>query len=418
MDANFAAQTAFLAELVRFPSTRGNEGPLQDWLAGQMTRRGFEVDRFTIADVPLSAHAKASPMTTDPARSLQVVGAHRAVRPKGRSLILQGHVDVVPEGPASMWTDPPFSATVRDGRMYGRGAWDMKSGVSAMLFALDALAAAGLEPASDVIVQTVTEEESTGNGALATLLRGYRADAVLIPDSTGGVLTRAHTGTMWFRLRVEGVPVHVAVAQAGSNAILSAYHLIQALIRHTAALNAAAKGHPWYDGVADPIKFNPGIIRGGDWASSTPSWCEVDCRLGLMPGTEVAAAQAAVERAVAEAARSAPFLANNPPTVTWNGFLADGFVLEPGSDAEAVLATAHQAVFGEALETRASTAVNDTRFYGLYYGIPALCYGAKGFGAHAFDEHVDLASLKGLTLTIALFVAEWCGVSEARSRAS
>ena len=113
-----------------------------------------------------------------------------------------------------------------------------------------------------------------------------------------------------------------------------------------------------------------------------------------MPGTDVAAAQAAIERAVAEAARSEPFLANNPPTVTWTGFLADGYVLEPGSDAEAVLARAHQAVSGEALEMRASTGVNDTRFYGLYYDIPALCYGAKGFGAHAFDEHVDLASLK------------------------
>ena len=264
---------------MRFPSTRGNEAPLQDWMAGQLTRRGLDVDRFSIADVPLHAHAKASPMVgVDPARSRQVVGTHRATQRQGRSLILQGHIDVVPEGPAAMWTHPPYSATVRDGRMYGRGAWDMKSGVAAMVFALDALTTAGLEPAADVIVQTVTEEESTGNGALATLLRGYRADAALIPESTGGVLTRAHTGTIWFRLRVEGVPVHVAVAQTGSNAILSAYHLIEALTRHTAALNAAAKGHPWYNGVTDPIKFNPGIIRGGDWASSTPAWCEVDCR--------------------------------------------------------------------------------------------------------------------------------------------
>jgi acetylornithine deacetylase len=409
--ANFAAQTDFLAELVRFPSTRGNEAPLQDWFAREMAGRGLAVDRFTLADVPLQSHPKASPMLdAEPARSVQVVAAHRAASPQGRSLILQSHIDVVPAGPLGMWTHPPFAAVIRDGHMYGRGAWDMKSGVSAMVFALDALRSAGLEPASDVYVQTVTEEESTGNGALATLLRGYRADAVLIPESVGGMLVRAHTGTLWFRVRVEGVPVHVAVAQTGSNAILSAFGLITALQRHTAALNQAASSHPWYADVVDPIKFNPGIIRGGDWASSTPSWCEVDCRIGLMPGTDVQDARRGVERAVAEAARTDPFLANAPPSVTWNGFLADGYVLEPGTPAEAALRAAHHAVFAEDLPAKSTTAVNDTRFYGLYYGIPALCYGASGLGAHGFDERVDLAHLEQVTLAMALFIADWCGV--------
>ena len=158
-----------------------------------------------------------------------------------------------------------------------------------------------------------------------------------------------------------------------------------------------------------PLKFNPGIIRGGDWASSTPAWCEVDCRIGLLPGTDVAEARAAVERCVAEAAKGDNFLANNPPSVTWHGFLADGYVLEPGTEAEAVLAAAHAQVFGEQMPARITTAVNDTRFYGLYFGIPGLCYGPKGEGAHAFDERTDLAHLKQTTLAIAAFIADWCG---------
>jgi acetylornithine deacetylase len=412
--ANFAAETEFLAELVRFPSTRGNEAPLQDWMARQLAARGYQVDRFTLADVPLEAHPKASPMVeADPARSVQVVATRRAANPTGRSLILQGHIDVVPEGPKEMWTHPPYAAVIRDGWMYGRGAHDMKSGVAAMVWALDALKTAGLEPAADIHLQTVTEEESTGNGALATLLRGYRAEAALIPEPTGGTITRAHTGTLWFRIAVRGVPVHVAVAQSGSNAILSAYHLIQALQEHTRRINAAAKDHPWYQGIEAPLKFNPGIIRGGDWASSTPAWCEVDCRIGLLPGTEVAEAQAAVERVVADAAKGDDFLANNPPSVSWHGFLADGYVLEPGSEAEAVLARAHEAVWGEAMPARITTAVNDTRFYGLYFGMPGLCYGPRGEGAHAFDERTELAHLQKTTLAIAAFVAEWCGVRPA-----
>ncbi len=410
VDANFERETAFLADLVRFPSTRGNEAPLQDWMARQLAARGYAVDRFTLADVPLAGHPKASPMVeADPARSVQVVATHRAEKPTGRSLILQGHIDVVPEGPAEMWTYPPYSATIRDGWMYGRGAHDMKSGVAAMVFAMDALKAAGLEPAADVHLQTVTEEESTGNGALSTLLRGYRAEAALVPEPTGGTITRAHTGTLWFRIKVRGIPVHVAVAQSGSNAILSAYHLIQALQAHTATLNEAARHHEWYNGIESPLKFNPGIIRGGDWASSTPAWCEVDCRIGLLPDADVAEVQRGVELCIAEAARGDNFLANNPPSVEWHGFLADGYVLQPGSEAEAVLAAAHAQVFGAEMPARITTAVNDTRFYGLYFGIPGLCYGPKGEGAHAFDERTDLDHLKQTTLAIAAFIADWCG---------
>src|SRR4051794_28505115 len=301
VEANFAAEVGFLAELVRFPSTRGNEAPLQDWMARQLAARGYGVDRYTLAEVPLAAHPKASPMVdVGPSNSVQVVATHRAQNPTGRSLILQGHIDVVPEGPLEMWTYPPYSATIKDGWMHGRGAHDMKSGVAAMVWAMDALKTAGLAPAADVHLQTVTEEESTGNGALSTLVRGYRADAALIPEPTGGTITRAHTGTLWFRLKVRGVPVHVAVAQSGSNAIMSAYHLILALQGLVAAQNAAARGDAWYAGIENPLKFNPGIIRGGDWASSTPAWCEVDCRIGLLPGTEVAEAKAAVERCVDE----------------------------------------------------------------------------------------------------------------------
>ncbi|MBR0673098.1 ArgE/DapE family deacylase [Neoroseomonas soli] len=412
VDAVFDRQVAFLQDLVRFPSRRGEEAPLQDWVAREFARRGYAVDRFTLADVGLGGHEKSAPMVdVDAAGSVQVVAAHRPKNPTGRSLILQGHIDVVPEGPEDMWTHPPYAGVVRDGWLYGRGANDMKAGVSCMVFAMDALREAGLEPAADVYLQTVTEEESTGNGALSTLLRGYRADAALIPEPTGHALTRTHTGTLWFRLRVRGVPVHVARAQEGTNAIMSAIHLIQALTEHTRQLNAAAASDPWYAAIPSPIKFNPGIIRGGDWASSTPAWCEVDCRIGLLPSMEVKDAMAGVERAVKDAAKGDNFMANNPPEIVWHGFQADGFVLEPGSEAEAVLAATHQEVHGAPMEERRSTAVNDTRYYGRYYGIPALCYGPKGEGNHGFDERTSIEDLRRCTLTLAKFIANWCGVN-------
>lgn len=411
IDETFAEQVAFLAHVVRFPSVRGKEAPLQDWLARQFRDRGYAVDRYTLADVPLASHPNASPVAdTDYTQAVQVVAAHRPKAPMGRSLILQGHVDVVPPGPAEMWTYPPFAAEIRGGWMYGRGAHDMKSGVVANIFALDAIRRIGLEPDADVYLQTVTEEECTGNGALSTLLRGYRADACLIPESTGHKLWRSHTGTLWFRLRVLGAPVHASVTQTGSNAIFSAFRLADALQDHTRELNKTAPSHPWYGNVPDPIKFNVGVIKGGDWTGSTPAWCEMDCRISILPGGTVTEARAGVERCIAEAAGRDPFLAQHPPEFTWHGHTSDAYVLEPGSDAEAVLAAAHQQVFGEKLEAVSSTAMADTRFYGRYYGIPALCYGNAGEGAHAFDERTNLEALRRTTLTIAAFVAEWCGL--------
>jgi acetylornithine deacetylase len=178
VDRNFDDQVAFLANMVQFRSLRGQEGPLQDWMAARLGERGYKVDQFSLADVDLMSHPKAAPMDgIDLAGSKQVVATYDHGG-KGRSLILQGHIDVVPEGPADLWGAPPYAAIVRDGWMIGRGAQDMKAGVAAMIYALDAIRSAGYAPQGRIHIETVTEEESTGNGALSTLMRGYRATPV------------------------------------------------------------------------------------------------------------------------------------------------------------------------------------------------------------------------------------------------
>ncbi len=408
IDANGARQTDFLARLVSFDTTRGKEAPCQDWIAGELAARGATIDRFTIAEVPIAGKPGASPVVdVDYDKAVQVVAAFRADAPTGRSLILQGHIDVVPTGPLEQWENPPFEPVIRDGFMYGRGSTDMKVGVASMIFALDALGSIGLEPAADVFVETVSEEECTGNGALATLERGYRADACLIPESMDNRLLRAELGSVWFRLRILGKPVHVLQAQAGASAILAAYDYIAALQGLTARINERAKTHPWFGTIENPVKFSCGKIRGGDWLGSVPAWCEIECRLSVLPGDSLESVRAAVLACVADCAASLG--AEAPPALTWIGFQADGHVFEPGSDAEAVLEEAHQAVFGTPLERFSMTATSDTRQYDLYYGIPTLCYGPRGAGAHSAAERTDLASMIETTKAIALFIATWCG---------
>lgn len=412
IEAGWQKQVEWLQKLVQFPSLRGQEADCQDWLCSEFAARDWSIDRYTLADVNLEQIKGYAPLIgVDPARSPQAVATiepHTGASTCGRSLILQGHVDVVPPGPEDMWHDPPFSGNVRDGWLLGRGAQDMKMGISALVFALDAIRSAGLKLTAPVYLQTVTEEESTGNGALSTLARGYKADACLIPEPTANTITRAQTGAIWFKLRVRGNPVHVARAHDGGNAIIASFSLFAALQALTASLNNEAKHDPYFCRTADPIKFNVGVIRGGDWASSTPAWCETDCRIGVLPGRRPDDVRQAIVDCLDVATRSGGYEAD-PPQIVWNGFQAEGAVLEPGSAAELVLAAAHRSVFQNPMAERLSSAVNDTRYYALYQHIPALCYGPSGKGMHGLDERANLANLKQTTLVIAAFIADWCG---------
>ncbi len=411
VDAGFERQIADTIAFAAIPSTRGQEGPCQDMMADLLRARGYAVDDWRIDQDDLRHLPGFGPVETDFSRARTVVGTYRPERAQGRSLILQGHCDVVPAGPLDMWKRPPFQPVVEDGWLYGRGVGDMKSGTIAALYALDALEAAGLAPQGRIHVQSVIEEESTGLGALSTLQRGYRAEACFIVEPTNGRLMRAQTGVIWFRLKVRGEPAHAAHAAAGFNAIKAAYHVIQALEGLEAEWNERAQDHPRFSALAHPLNLNIGIIRGGEWASSVPAWCDVDCRIGLLPGWSVAECQREIEACVTRAAAAHPFLSQRPPEVVWSGFLSPGYEVTGAGAAEAVLAEAHGAGWGGSLKDSLFTGLTDARFYGLDYGIPAFCYGATIENAHAFNERANVESLRKLTRTVALFVAGWCGVA-------
>lgn len=407
VDDGFDAQVAFLADLTRQPSLREQEAPAQDLMARAMRERGLSVDRWKVDVKDIENLPGFSPVTVSYDNAWNVVGTHRPAGTAGRSLILNGHIDVVPTGPLDMWTTPPFEPRVDGDWMYGRGAGDMKAGLAANLFAMDALTRLGLQPAGEVYLQSVVEEECTGNGALACLQRGYRGDAAIIPEPSGEGLTSAQVGVMWFQVKVRGKPAHVAVAGTGANAIEACWPLMQALHRLEHAWNE--RGHEAFAGHKHPINFVVSKIEGGDWTSSVPAWCTFDMRIGLFPGQKLADVRAEVEACIARAAEADPFLRGNPPQVSYHGFQAEGYALPKGTAAQAVLAQCHQAVVGKPLAEHSGTGTTDARFFGLYANIPSLVYGPRAENIHAFDERVSLESMRRVTQTIALFIAQWCG---------
>ncbi|WP_375464831.1 ArgE/DapE family deacylase [uncultured Methylobacterium sp.] len=405
----FADQVAHTQALVRFGSTRGAEHAIQDFVFRSFRARGYAMERFAMDHAQIAAHPGGSKIADGHSEAPIVVGIHRPRAETGRSLILQAHVDVVPAGPLDLWTHPPFDPVIAGDWLYGRGAADMKAGHAANLFAMDALRRIGLQPAATVTIQSVVEEESTGNGALMTHLRGYRADAVLIPEPEDEKLVRANTGVLWFTVEVRGTPVHVREMGAGANAIDATYRVIGALRDLEARWNADKAGRPHFEGEAHPINLNVGRIEGGDWASSVPAWCRIGCRIALYPGISAAEAAAEIEAAVAAFARNDPFLSNTPPRVAFDGFFAEGYVLEAGSEAEAVLGRAHARATGLELRSFMTAGYLDTRVHALYDRVPALCYGPISHNIHGFDERVSLSSIERITTAMALFIAEWCG---------
>lgn len=408
VDELFSSQLAATAELVASPSRREAEEPAQDLIEKWMTEQGLTVDRWNIASPELTAHPGYGPATVDYEKMTNVVGTLKPANERGRSLILNGHIDVVPEGPDEQWSRSPWDAEIKDGWMYGRGAGDMKAGLVANLYALRAITAAGLTLTGRVHVESVVEEECTGNGSLAALLRGYTADAVIISEPEEDSLVRANVGVLWFTVRVSGHPTHPREMTNGFNAIDAAYQVMSALRTLESAWNEQKSQHRYFEDLDHPINFNFGEIMGGDWPSSVPAWCELRVRVATYPGTTADAAWKELTTCVEQAAAAGGFSA----TLTPDGFYAEGYVLEPGSAAEELLAQTHRQVFGRELTSFTTPGYLDGRVFVNYAGIPTLVYGPVTENIHGFDERVSVESIRRCTKAIALFVAEWCGVEE------
>lgn len=407
----FETQIAFLQEIVRAPSLRGAEAGVQTIVADALNRRGYEVERFGIDPGAVGSHPAYSPATIDYEGTFNVSGRRKPDAPAGRSLILNAHVDVVPTADPDHWTYPPFAA-IRDGDwLYGRGAGDMKAGLTANLFALDAIEAAGFRLDGALEFQSVIDEEVTGNGTAAAIARGAAADAVLIPEPTDEDVIFANSGVIKFRISVQGVPAHPREPDSGLSAIEAAFLVIGGLKELETRWNAEKKDHAGFDRLSNPASLNIGTLTGGEWLASIPFSCVLEGRIGFYPGDAPADRMAELEKALLELAGRDPRLAKSKPRLEWVGTCQAGYRLEPGSDAETALGRAHQEVTGKGLDRSIMACYLDSALYMNHCGMPALTYGPLTRNIHGIDEAVNLPSLLRVTQTIALFTAEWCGIS-------
>ncbi len=400
--------------LVGFPSLLGDEGPAQDFMEGLFRGMGLQVDRFEVVDEELSKLPGYSPAVGHWYNHDNVVATHKPKNPTGSSLILNGHIDVVPVGAEELWSTPPFKPTVQGDRLYGRGSGDMKAGIAAYVSAFRALTSLGLQPAAPVFLQSVVEEECTGNGALACLHRGYAADAAVIPEPFQETIMSAQVGVMWLQIEVTGKPAHVLNDALGLNAIEAAFALWNGLKPLANEWNRPENRHPAFAGLDTPIKFNLGKIRGGEWASSVATRCVMDIRCGFYPDISTDEVRNDIERHLDRVAAAEPRLAGIEFKVRYSGFQSEGCVIDTDHPLVTVLSESHQTVAGSRPEYFVSAATTDVRTFQLYGSIPATCYGPEASNIHGIDESVSIKSMNRVSAVLALFIARWCGVEKIR----
>ncbi len=409
VDRGWDAEVEFLRGLVRRPSPLGEEASVQRFAAEQLREMDLDVDVWEIDPDEIAHRPGYSPVDWSYAGRPNVA-ARMPGAGGGRSLVLNGHVDVVPATPEHHWSHDPWGAEIADGRMWGRGAADMKAGVAAMIYAVRAIRDAGVGLRGDLSLETVIEEECTGNGALAARARGYRGDAAVIPEPFGHRVLEAQVGVMWVRVTVRGRGAHAERADQASNAVVKAARLVEAVQRLEAEVNAEARP-VWFAGTSHPLNYNVGIMRGGDWTSTVPEECVFEVRLSSYPGADLAEIERRFRDALLAAAREDDWLREHPPEIEFYAFRAEGCAVARDEPLLAVLGSAHRAVRDDELEPFSFTGTTDVRFFNLYEGTPATCYGPTGGNLHAPDEWVDLASVRDTTKVLALAAMEWCGVA-------
>ncbi|MFD5830777.1 M20/M25/M40 family metallo-hydrolase [Lentzea sp. NPDC060358] len=345
------------------------EREIADFCSGWFAARGFEVHR----------------LERRPGRPSVV--AVRQGSGGGKSLMLNGHVDTV--GLAGYDGDA-LRPEIRDGKMFGRGTFDMKGGVAAMMVA----AANATNLRGDVIVACVADEEH-GSSGTAEVLERFTADAAIVTEPSHLEVTLAHKGFVWFDVEVEGRAAHGSRPELGVDAIAKAGHFLVALERLGHDL-AAGPRHP----LLGTGTVHASLIGGGEEASTYPSRCRITLERRTVPGETPQHAEDELRAVLAHLGDTVP---DFRATLT-RGLARDPFEADPGAEVVRTLV----ANLGEPPVIRAEPFWTDCALLAAA-GIPCLLFGVDGAGAHAATEHVDLASLDRLTDVLTRTITDFCG---------
>lgn len=403
----------FLKDLIKADSTDiqhgfyGNEINAQRVVIDRLKAMGMEVDVFEPDDKELcQAFEEANP-GHDYRERPDVVGVLKGSG-GGKSLILNGHIDTMPFDHLDEWITHPLEPRVMEGKLYGRGSCDMKGGLAAAISALDVLNEAGVNLRGDVIVQSVVDEEGGGNGTMACVLRGYKADGAIIPEPTELNIMPAHMGWLFYKIEVRGKALHSSMKWKGVNAIEKMMVIMNALreLERKWCMEKRSSMLP-------PPTINFGVIEGGMAGSVVPDRCMLDFGLHYLPSdADEQGLGKRVEREVFDAidyaVKGDPWLSCNPPEINLYQ-QGSGYQLSEDNPLIHLIQKCHEDTTGDTAVIRGCEYGSDARILTNYAHTPTVIYGPGSIEqAHGINEFVSLDYYYKCIEVLAHAIYEWC----------
>lgn len=412
VDENREYAIEFLRQMIAIPSVTGDEAAVQKFVSQHMEKIGLDVDMWETDWEELKKHPGYRPVARGYENRPNIVATYKGTG-GGRSLLLNGHTDVIPVGDGSGWTDDPWAANIRDGRIYGRGSADMKSGVASHILAVEFLKQLGLRTKGDVYVNVVIDEEVSGHGTLDTVIRGYRADAGISGETSDLHVQPACIGRIWFEISVQGKPAGVQKRYEGISGIELGNKIVKA-VQELEDERVATVTHPLYPNALDSLPCLIGSFQAGSYPSAFPDSAVLKGSIGTVPGEDHEGVKQSLVDKIAQMAAKDPWMKDHPPVVRFVGYDAEASEIPGDHPIVETLGRVYQEYTGKAPVISGRQGAADTRFLNKYADTPTVIFGPGSTAVmHANDEYVSIDDFITAIKVMALTIHDWCGVEQA-----
>lgn len=411
IDRNKDNAIRFLQDMVKIPSVTGDEAAIQAFVSDYMNGIGLEVDMWDTDWEELKKHPGYRPVDRGYEGRPNIVATAKGTG-GGRSLLLNGHTDVIPVGNGEGWSDNPWSAKIENGRIYGRGSCDMKSGVASHILAVQYLKEAGVKLKGDVYINVVIDEEVSGHGTLDTVIRGYKADAGISGETSDLHVQPACIGRIWFQIDVEGKPAGIQQRYLGVSAIELGNKVVKA-VQELEDHRVATVKHPLYPSAIDSLPCIIGSFQAGNYPSAFPASAVLKGSIGTVPGEDHEGVKQSLVDKIAEMAAQDEWMKDHPPVVRFVGYDAQASEIPSDHAIVTLLSDTYRSITGKEPIISGRQGAADTRFLNEYANTPTVIFGPGSTAVmHANDEYVSIDDYMTAVKVMALTIMAWCGVEE------
>lgn len=413
VDASRDHAIKFLQDMVVIPSVTGDEAAIQKHMSGYLMNVGLDVDMWETDWEELKKHPGYRPVDRGYEGRPNIVATLKGTG-GGRSLLLNGHTDVIPVGNGEGWSDNPWSAKIENGRIYGRGSCDMKSGVASHVLAVQYLKELGLTPKGDVMINIVIDEEVSGHGTLDTVIRGYKADAGISGETSDLGVQPACIGRIWFQIDVEGKPAGIQQRYMGISAIELGNKIVKA-VQELEDHRVATVTHPLYPSAIDSLPCIIGSFQAGNYPSAFPASAVLKGSIGTVPGEDHEGVKQSLVKKIAEVAAQDPWMKDHPPVVRFVGYDAEASEIPVDHPIVDIVSKTYTEVTGKQPIVSGRQGAADTRFLNKYADTPTVIFGPGSTAImHANDEYVSIDDYLAAIKVMALSIYDWCNQPSAK----